>query len=178
MDNYFNKNKEVFENNQHLNNIRNPEYNINNTIKIQQETDAQGLIPITHTYNENGQLFHRAYTFTRDELKEFIIKNRDSKILVDSVTPSDVPFKSTGVDVNKLNNSIYNNNNNNNYNANFEPINCFQASFNLKYNTPEDFNFKSYHNKTIETLNNNNIVSNKLNINDYKGEFNECTDNI
>ncbi len=138
MNNYFKQNMEIVNANQKYNQIRNPESHTQNTIRISSEIDAQGLIPVIHTYQENGSIYHKSYQFNKDGLKQFIQNHRDSLVTVDGVEPNDVSNKQDGVDIGRemsgLETTIPEQYQRYNQYANFQPLHSFKTSFDQKYN--------------------------------------------
>ena len=136
MDNYYKVNQDILQTNYKLNMIRNPEATFTDTIRIGNEINAQGNIPVTYTYRENGNINHRSYGLDREELKNFIRNHRDALVTLDGVNPVDLTNNDLGVNLEEINqpNIMEGPYSAPNLYADFQPIDSFQTSFDQKYN--------------------------------------------
>jgi hypothetical protein len=55
--------------------VRNPESTLQDRLIVEQETDCYGKYKATHSFKRNGQVFHRNYSFTPQELEQFRQQN-------------------------------------------------------------------------------------------------------
>ena len=62
------------------NTVRNPDQIARGKVVLARERDVHGKIGLTHSYTENGQIFHRQYSMDREELKEFLKLHPDVQI--------------------------------------------------------------------------------------------------
>ena len=157
MDNYYKINQEIVSKNQKFNAIRNPETNLHDIIRVNNEINAQGLIPIIHTYNENGNKYHKSYELDKDSLKQFIQTHRTALITVDGVSPNDFSNRHNGVDIGSEMSGretiIPDQYRKSNHYADFQPVNSFKSSFNEKYHN-EHHGSNLYHPTQIQSQGN------------------------
>lgn len=140
MDNYSKVNQDIIQTNYQLNMMRNPEATFSNTIRIGDELNAQGTIPIIYTYRENGNINHRSYSLNREQLKKFIQEHPDTLVTLDGINPIDMSNNRRGVGLEELGkvNIMEPCYSTPNLYADFQPMNSFQTSFHQKYNTPTE----------------------------------------
>ena len=153
MNNYSEINKEIIQTNNKLNNLRNPDASFSNIIRIEPEINVQGKIPLIYTYNINNTIKHDAYSFTKEQLKSFILKHRDALVTFDGINPIDIN-KSVGVKIDTSEINV-----NENVQSTFQPANSFQTSFNTKYNNSD---YLDYHPPVINNIANINNIDNTI----------------
>jgi hypothetical protein len=63
--------------------IRNPDESSRGKIVLARERDVHGKISLTHSYTDNGKIFHRQHSMDRTELKAFLTKYPDLHIITE-----------------------------------------------------------------------------------------------
>ncbi len=142
MNPYALKHQEIQKTNQMFQQIRNPEAQTQNIIRIQEETNEEGKIPLVHTYKEKGSIYHKSYDLSRNELKQFIQDHQDTEIVIDNITPTN-PGNTPGVELESAFGNFPRVPEVNPH-ANFQPMDSFKTSFDEKYACQEGLNQEVY----------------------------------
>ena len=112
---------------------RNPEKLIQDEIKIQNNRDTHNKLLVTHSYNDNGSIFHKQYSLSDNEISDLIKNNKYSKIIY---------TKSQDTNNNTIKHSTISNFQHRDYQNIGTPIplNSYKQFYNIKRVNPPDIN--------------------------------------